>query len=150
MNRIHVLFAASLFVAAAAFAGTTVQRARAFDPPTSEQFGLSGDYATRWNALREQTIALRETARSSTQQRLDMLHQLLSSNAPDLDSFSRDAQQQADNLLIQARALKAQKLALYDSLPAAQQAQVRAMLLNRVERLQHLRAALAELADASM
>jgi hypothetical protein len=99
--------------------------------------------------LRTQTLALRDAVRAATQQRLDTLHQLLSGSAPDLDGFSRDAQQQADGFIAQSRALKAQKLAFYDSLAPAQQAQVRAVMLERLDRLEHLRAALADLAEAT-
>ena len=148
MTRLQVWLAAAALTGAAALAAAA-PRVRPFDPPTAEQLGLSGAAAAQWSGLRTQTISLRDAARGAARQRLDALRQLLASAAPDLDAFSRASEQQIDAHIAQARALKAQQLALYDSLPASQRAQVRAVMLQRLDRLQHLRAALAELAEAA-
>ena len=144
MKSVHVMLAASVLAAAALAAYAAAPLASAFSPPTSEQLGLTGNPGSQWNALRGQTLQLRDGARSTMQQEIAKLQGLLAAPSPDLDAFNAEAEGLADSYLRQARALKAKKLALYDSLPPAQQAQVRAVMAKRLERLQHLRAALSE------
>ena len=148
MNRLHVL-TATLLLAAAGIAAAAASRPHPFDPPGAAALGLDGAAAQQWTALREETIALRSTMRDAATRKLAALQDLLATAAPDLDAFNRDAETETDALLMRARALNARKLAFYDSQPAAQQARMRAVMRTRVERLQHLRSALSELAQAA-
>jgi len=149
MRSIHVTLAASILAATALAAYAAAPLPSMFSPPTSDQLGLTGGYASQWNDLRGQTLELRDAARNTTQQEISKLQGLLAAPSPDLDAFNAEAEHLADSYLAQARALKAKKLALYDSLPATQQAQVRAAMAERLARLRHLRAALSELDAAT-
>ena len=149
MKSMRVTLVATFLAAATLAAYAAAPLSSAFGPPTSEQLGLSGGYALQWNDLRRQTLELRDATRHTMQQEIEKLQGLLGAPAPDLDAFNAEAERLADSHLAQARALRAKKLALYDSLPAAQQAQVRSVLAERVARLQHLRAALSELDAAT-
>jgi hypothetical protein len=130
---IGILISGTTFAAYAA-----VDNARAFAPPTAVELGLSGAYVAQWNDLRGETLSLRSSARNSGLQRITRLRQLLATSKPDLDAFNRDAERAGDDFLAKERALKAKKIAFYDSLPPAQQAQVRKVLSDRLERLQNL------------
>ena len=149
MKPARTLLVFSLLAATALAAYAAAPLPSAFSAPTSEQLGLSGAYAAQWNDLRGQTLAQRDAARNTAQQEIAKLQALLQTSAPDLDAFSNEVEQQVDAYLAQARVLNSKKLAFYDSLPAPQQAQVRAVMSERIERLQHLRAALGELAAAT-
>jgi hypothetical protein len=149
MKLSHSLIAICILAGATFAAYAAVEHARPFAPPTAAELGLSGTYVVQWNDLREQTLSLRDSARGAVRQRIQHLDELLATAAPDLDAFDREAQQATDSYIAQARALKAKKLAFYDSLPAQQQAQVRLVLRNRLERLQQLPAFNAAFGDAS-
>ena len=139
MKISRVLIVVGILISGATFtAYAGVEHARAFAPPTAAELGLSGAQVGQWNQLRDQTLSLRTAARGSALQRIAQLRELLAKPEPDLDAFNRDAEHAGDDLLARARALKAKKLAFYDSLPAAQQAQVRKVLSDRLELLQRL------------
>jgi hypothetical protein len=139
MNISRSLAVAGLILGSATFTVyAAVDRTQGLQPPTSTQLGLSGTYATQWDDLRTQTLNLRRSASTSAAQRIAHLRQILATSAPDLDAFNRSAEQESDALRAQARALRAKKIALYDSLPAAQQAHLRKLLGDRLEQLQNL------------
>ncbi|MDR3387825.1 MAG: hypothetical protein P4L92_12305 [Rudaea sp.] len=139
MKLSRSLIAAGLLVTATTFtAYAAVEQVHRFEPPTAEQLGLSGTYMSQWNELRSQTLNLRRSASAQATQRIKRLRELLTAPAPDLGAFNRESEQATDKLLAQARALKARKIALYDSLPPAQQARLRALLVDHLDRLQQL------------
>jgi hypothetical protein len=139
MKLSRSLIAIGILISGTTFAAyAAVDHARSFAPPTAAELGLSGAYVTQWNDLRSQTLSLRGAARGSALQRITRLRELLATSNPDLDAFNRDAEHAGDDFLAKERALKAKKIAFYHSLPPAQQAQVRKVLADRLERLQNL------------
>ncbi len=148
MKLSHLLLSAGVLAGISVAAFAAVDQARRFAPPTAAELGLSGAYVTQWNELREQTLTLRASTRDALRQRLHQLDDLLADTSPDLDAFNRESEHEADRTIARARALKAKKLAFYDSLPSAQQAHVRLLLRERIQRLEKLPALDAAAGDA--
>jgi hypothetical protein len=134
-------------IAGSAGAAAALPRLHGLAPPEAAEVGLAGDQAAQWNALRDETIALRDDARQRLREGADQLHALLATEAPDLDGFARQADADVDARIAAYRALRDRKLAFYDALAPDQQARMRAAFTARLERFERLRAALLELAQ---
>lgn len=147
-TTLRTLTIAGLLAGATCVAYAAMPRTRAFDPPTAAELGLDGATATEWNTLRDQTIDLRDSSRAEVQQQMTTLRALLATDSPDLDAFEKNAEREVDSRLAAARALRQRKLAFYDGLAPAQQANVRAVMRERLDRLARLRAAMQDLATA--
>jgi len=123
-------------VAVTAYAATA--RFRPFDPPTSDQLGLTGQDASRWNELRSRTLSLHESGRDAARQMVDSISRLLATDDPDLGAFDREAEQRVDHYVGEARALNAEKLAFYDHLQPSQRAVLRTVMRERLDRVRRL------------
>lgn len=142
-----LLMSGALAGATCATCGAVGSHWKGSAPPTAEELGLSGASATQWSTLRDQTIDLRDAGRSALLQEVDKARTVLASDAPDLDAFDRELEQAIDTHAAAARALRQRKLAFYDGLAPDQQAKVRAAMLDRLNRLERLRAAFMDLAN---
>lgn len=139
-----LLMSGALAGATCATCGAVGSHWKGTAPPTAEDLGLSGVSATQWTTLRDQTIDLRDSGRSALMHEFDKARAVLGSDAPDLDAFDRELEQALDAHAAAARALRQRKLAFYDGLAPDQQAKVRAVLLDRLNRLERIRAALMD------
>jgi hypothetical protein len=152
-----VLSSKSLYLAAAIAASLTLATAVAaprfaqserFAPPTAAELGLSGIHAQQWNALRQETIALRRLGRDDLVAGMGEFRALLDQPAADLRGFSNDSQRRFDAHMAEMRALRERQLDLYESLSPAEQAKVRAAMAQRLDRLSQFRQRLAGVIDA--
>jgi Spy/CpxP family protein refolding chaperone len=144
-TTIRTLALAGLVAGATFAAYAATPRLHAPAPPTADQLGLAGADAAEWNTLRDQTIDLRDSARATALRDVDTLRVLLATETPDLDAFDREIEQAINRHAAASRALRQRKLAFYDRLAPAQQAKLRAAMLDRLNRLDHLRSALMNL-----
>ncbi|GEM_PF-5851969 len=140
-----LLFAALLATGLTAGAMAALPPVRPFAPPSAAALGLGGAQASQWEALRQETAELRDTARRTLHDRIQRLESLLDEPAPDLRGFSREADQQIDAYLAAARRLHERRLAFYESLDPAAQAALRGALKARLQRAERLRNAFATL-----
>lgn len=144
MKARHALYLALALAAGLAAAAVSAAPARgtlanAFAPPDAAELGLSGITAREWDALRDETVALRRVSREQIRDGMAELRTMLDQPEPDLRGFSVIAQRQVDAHLAEARALRERQLVLYESLPPAGQARVRAAMAGRLDRLARLR-----------
>jgi len=140
-QSVKVLALAGSLAGATCAVCTATPRVRAMAPPSAAELGLAGPDATRWNTLRDQTIDARETTRATVLRELDALRALLATDAPDLDAYERGIEQSIESHVAAERDLRQKKLAFYDGLAPAQKAKVRAVMLDRLNRLERLREA---------
>lgn len=143
-SRRRTLAVALLATLAAATALTAVSAPRfardaGFAPPTAAELGLSHTHAREWDALRQETIALRTVAREELGGGLREFRGLLDTRDPDLRAFTAESQRRFDAHLAETRALREKQLDFYESLPPAEQARVRAAMAERLDRLGRLR-----------
>jgi hypothetical protein len=141
--------AASLAVATAVAAPQLAQNQR-FAPPTAAELGLSGSHAQQWEVLRQDTIALRRVGREDLIEGVGEFRRLLDQPAPDLRAFTNASQDRVDAQMAEVRALRERQLDFYESLSPAEQAKVRAVMAQRLDRLAQLRQRLAGFIDTSM
>ena len=134
----------SLAVATAVAAPRIAQSER-FAPPSAAELGLSGAKAQQWSALRQETIALRRVGREDLVAGMSELRGLLDQPSPDLRAFSERSQRDVDAHMAEMRALRERQLDFYESLNPAEQAKVRAVMAQRLDRLAQLRQRLAGL-----
>lgn len=133
----------------AALAATTVlsaprmARADAMLPPTAAELGLSANHAKQWDALRSQSVSLREIGRDELRGGVIELRGLLDQPSADLRAFSDASQRKVDTHMAEARALRDRQLDLYESLSPEEQARVRKVLAERLDRLSQLRERIA-------
>lgn len=140
LNTVKIL-ALGGSLAGATCAVCTATPRQAMTPPSATELGLGGADATRWNALRDQTLDARDTTRATVLREVDTLRRLLASDAPDLDAYEREIEQAIDSHVAAERDLRQRKLAFYDGLAPDQKAKVRAAMLDRLNRLERLRQA---------
>jgi hypothetical protein len=146
MKRKHLVIVTALLISAiAATAYAAMPRPHTFDPPTAAELGLDSTHTTRWTRLREETIALKASARAEVRSRLEQADKLLASDSADLNAFSSDIDHEIDAYLAQSRDLRDRKLALYQSLSPSEQASTRAVMRERIERAKRLRSAFVTL-----
>jgi len=145
MLRRSLIFAIIAGCTLATGAYATLPHRLPFAPPTSAELGLAGASATQWDGLRQETIALRNSVREQVKERSGQFAGMLDQTQPDLRGFTHTVQHEVDTTLAQARSLQERKLDFYDSLPPAQQAQVRVAMKAELERAQRLRAAVLTL-----
>lgn len=149
MNRPLVpVLGLALFAIGAAVAGPRLLP-HASAPPDAAELGLHGAHASAWMQLREASMQLRDDRRARLRERLDRLDVLLDADAPDLRGFAHDTQAQVDALRARARALHERELDLYAQLDPGEQAQVRAVLKTRLDRLRRWRERLGDAAAGS-
>jgi Spy/CpxP family protein refolding chaperone len=134
---------ATIAAGTAISAPTRLSRGNALLPPSAAQLHLSGPQAQQWDALREESRALRSVARADLHAGIAELRTLLDTAAPDLRAFDAEAQRRIEAHLAEMRALHARQLALYESLPPDAQARVRAAMAERLDRMALLRERLA-------
>lgn len=116
-----------------------IARDAGFTPPTAAELGLSAAHAREWDALRQETLALRAVSREELGGGLREFRGLLDTADPDLRAFTAESQRRFDAHLAETRALREKQLDLYESLPPAEQARVRAAMAQRLDRLGRLR-----------
>lgn len=147
----------SLYLVAAVAAALTVATAVAaprfadadrFAPPTAAQIGIAGAHAKRWDALRQEAIALRRVGREDLRDGMQEFRTLLDQSSPDLRAFSNESQRRVDAHMAEARALRDRQLDLYESLTPAEQAKVRAAMAERLDRFAQLRERLIGMLEA--
>ncbi|GEM_PF-1495384 len=138
----------SLYLVAAIAATLTVATAVAaprfantdrFAPPTAAELGISAAHAKQWDALRQETIALRRVGREDLRSGMQEFRAMLDQSSPDLRGFSNESQRRVDAHMAEARALRDRQLDLYESMTPAEQAKVRAAMAQRLDRFAQLR-----------
>lgn len=139
--------AATLTIATAVAAPRFVQAER-FAPPTAAELGFAGARAQEWEALRQETIALRRIGREELFAGITEFRGLLDQPAPDLRAFSNESQRRVDAQMAEMRDLRDRQLDFYESLSPAEQAKVRAAMAQRIDRLSQLRQRLSGFLDA--
>lgn len=153
-SRSRALMLGLLAVLATATTLTAVSAPRMargnFAPPTAAELGLTPANAARWDALREESLALRSVAREEIGGGLREFRGLLDTTQPDLRAFSAESQRKVDAHLAEARVLRDRQLDLYESLTPAEQARVREAMAERLDRLGRLRAQLMSRFDTPM
>lgn len=147
MNAKHMLFlAAGLTVALAATTAVSAPRLTRGDamlPPTAAELGLSANHAKQWDALRAETVALRQIGREDMRSGFAELRGLLDQPGADLRAFNDASQNKIDAQMAEARALRDRQLDLYESLSPSEQARVRAVMAKRLDRMAELHERLA-------
>lgn len=133
---------------ATAVAAPRMAQAERFAPPTAAELGFAGARAQQWETLRQDTIALRRVGREDLVAGITEFRGLLDQPAPDLRAFSNESQRRVDAHMAEARALRDRQLDLYETLTPAEQAKVRAVMAQRIDRLTQLRQRLANFLDA--
>ena len=147
MKAKHMLFlAAGLTVALVATTAVSAPRKARGDamlPPTAAELGLSAGHAKQWDALRSETVAMRQVGREDMRSGFIELRGLLDRPDADLRAFSTASQNKLDAHMAEARALRDRQLDLYESLSPDEQARVRAAMAQRLDRLAKLQQRLA-------
>jgi uncharacterized membrane protein len=144
MKRTRVLIVSALLTSAlAATAYAAMPHPLAFAPPSASELGLEASHTDTWNALREETLSLRESAREEVRSTLEHADALLADDNADLAALSQSIDSAVDDTLARSRALRDRKLAFYQTLGADEQRAVRSAMRSRLERAQRLRAAFA-------
>lgn len=108
------------------------------NPPSAEQLQLSPAQAQEWAALQADAVALRRQLLADVAQDLPALEQALAAPDADLGLLAQHVQSQVLYALWQTQPIRERRLAFYESLDAAQQAQVRDWLIGVVQRLERL------------
>jgi hypothetical protein len=134
---------AALAATAAVSAPRLPARADALQPPSAAELGLSGAHARQWDALRAESIALRRVGREDLIAGAGELRVLLDQSNPDLRAFHVESQRKLDAHLAEMRDLRERQLALYESLSPQEQARVRKVMAQRLDRLAALRERIA-------
>jgi hypothetical protein len=146
MKPAHIVLASVILTGVLGVSAiAAVPQRSAFEAPTASELGLKASHADAWNQLREESMQLRASARKVMGDRLRQAEDLLAESAPDLRSFSADAERQVDEYLARSRDLRTRKLALYESLSPTEQDAVREAMLARLERAERVRAAFGNL-----
>lgn len=130
---------AATLTVATAVAAPRFANADRFAPPTAAELGISAAHAKRWDALRQESIALRRVGREDLRSGMQEFRTLLDQSSPDLRAFSNDSQRRVDAHMAEARALRDRQLDLYESMTPAEQAKVRAAMAQRLDRFVQLR-----------
>jgi hypothetical protein len=141
--------AAGLCLATAVAAPRFAQSER-FAPPAAAELGLSGTRAQQWDALRQETIALRRIGRDDLVAGMGEFRTLLDQPAPDLRGFSNESQRRFDAHIAEMRALRERQLDLYESLSPTEQAKVRTVMAQRLDRIAQMRQRLAGFIEGRM
>jgi uncharacterized membrane protein len=142
MKRTRVLIASALLTSAlAATAYAAMPHPLAFAPPSASELGLDANQTSTWNALREETLNLRESAREEFRSKIEQADALLADDNADLGALSRSIDSAVDDALARSRALRDRKLAFYQTLNPNEQRAAREAMRSRLERAKHLRAA---------
>ncbi len=138
--------AATLTIATAVAAPRLAQER--FTPPTAAELGFAGARAQQWEALRQESIALRRVGREDLIGGVTEFRGLLDQPAPDLRAFSNESQRRVDAHMAEMRELRDRQLDFYESLSPTEQAKVRAAIAQRIDRLSQLRQRLSRFLDA--
>lgn len=110
-------------------------------PPSAEQIGLEGANAEVWTELNTEQMDLRLAARNDFDNALVQLDQALADPNSDLRALTQSFEQQVNNYVTQARALRDAKLDLYEQMTPQQQMILRDALRQRLARFKRIRAA---------
>lgn len=103
-------------------------------PPTASELGLDAEQAAEWQAIQTDAQALRQATLQQLKIELEHTQAALADPEADLAAIGQEYQAIALAALLEQRELRKRRLAFYDSLDPAQQAQVRAFLLELSER----------------
>lgn len=112
-------------------AGPFLQR---LTPPTAAELGLTAAQAAEWQAIQADAQALRQATLDQVKAELDQTQAALAEPDADLRAIGQEYQSIAFAALLEQRQLRNRRLAFYESLDPAQQAQVRAFLIEVSER----------------
>lgn len=136
----------TLAMATAAIAGGLPGRfaAQRAAPPTAAALGLDATQTLAYADLQRQQRAFREAAHASIGTLLQDARVELSSNDADLTALSSEVDQTLIAIVMENRGLKRERMAFYQSLNTDQKSRVHAALLQRLERLQRLHAAVGD------
>lgn len=129
-SLLALMLVAGLTSAHHAAAGPFFNRAQA---PTAQELGLDASQKAAWERIQAQTLAFRKAILSSIEAELADTKVALADPRADLRVISAEYQSIAVAAVMEQRNLREQRLAFYDSLNPAQQAQVRAYLIEAVE-----------------
>lgn len=148
MKRRTLMFSAliALGVAGSAVAGELHARwmARQTAQPSAQSLHLDTRQTQTFNDLQARQRAFRQAAYAAIGDLLVDAHSELASNAGDLPALSAEVDRTLVALVAEQHSLKSQRMAFYQSLDSEQQAAVQQALLQRVERLQRLHAAVGD------
>jgi hypothetical protein len=150
MTRSSFLLAATLCAAlvGAAYAQGLGGRLAAWRGDAIALSGLSAQQSSAFTDLQARQRAFRRAAHAEFGQLLDSAQTELAQPDADLRALSQDTTRTLSALALEAAALRQERLAFYESLNPAQQAEARAMLQRRLARLQHVHALIGDvLAD---
>lgn len=103
-------------------------------PPTAAALGLNPAQASQWQAIQSQAQSLRQTTLKQVASELGDAKLALAAPNADLRAIGAGFQTIAIDFLSEQRQVRDQRLAFYDSLNPAQQAQVRDFLIEQIER----------------
>lgn len=113
------------------FAGPFLQR---LTPPTASELGLTAAQAAEWQAIQTDAQALRQATLDQVKAELDQTQAALAEPDADLGAIGQEYQAIALAALLEQRQLRNRRLDFYESLDPAQQAKVRAFLIEVSER----------------
>ncbi|MCC7250068.1 MAG: hypothetical protein IT473_15705, partial [Lysobacter sp.] len=93
---------AATLTVATAVAAPRFANADRFAPPTAAELGIAGTHAKQWDALRQESIALRRVGREDLRSGMQEFRVLLDQSSPDLRAFSNESQRQVDAHMAEA------------------------------------------------
>jgi Spy/CpxP family protein refolding chaperone len=115
-------------------------------PPTASELGLDAEQAAEWQAIQTDAQALRQATLQQLKIELEHTRAALADPEANLAAIGQEYQAIALAALLEQRELRKRRLAFYDSLDPAQQAQVRAFLIELSERAERAIGAIEVLA----
>ncbi|MEZ5457538.1 MAG: Spy/CpxP family protein refolding chaperone [Lysobacteraceae bacterium] len=150
--------AGALVMAGAAWAGSqppSLQRLQLLQQWLQHQaelqasLHLNTSQTAAWQALQAEQRALFMQGRSQLSEAADLARSELSAPDADLAGLAATLETEVDLWMADQRALRARKLAFYETLSAEQQAVLREELIRRMERAESLRDTLLQLATTA-
>lgn len=136
-----------LGIASSAWAGGLHTRwmARHALQPTAQSLGLDAAQSRAYSDLQGRQLAFRRAAHATIGSLIDTAHDELSKDSVDLSGLLAEVDRTLLALLIENRNLKAERMDFYQTLTPEQKSKANRALLQRIERLQRLHAAIGDL-----
>lgn len=114
-----------------------------------DRIGLDADQRRQLDQLLADQQTFRRAAHAEIGLLLDETQTDLKAPDADLHQIAAEADRTMFALVAEARVLRAQRMAFYDSLDERQQAEVRALLAGKLERARRLHAAVGDFIDGN-